>query len=187
MRVKHAGKQLVRVEHTDLETGEITYGQERYVDRSFSHHKGFLYKARENYVKRFTDSALPEGLSWVDQGKLARLQSYIVGSSQLLGERRHGKFVPLTVSDMAVIFKCKRRSAYYTIEAAKKYRVVKEVKIGDETWFAYNPLYGLKNKRISLETFIIFQDELSEALPEWVKRNFLEQAKGQPDLPIVVH
>jgi hypothetical protein len=187
MRVKNKGKQLIRQEHTNLETGEITYGKERFVDAMFSDHKGFLYKPRENYVKKFTDSALPSGLSWVDQGKLSRLQTYIVGSSQLLGERKHGRFIPLTISRISEIFKCKNRSTYYTIQAAKKHKVLKEVTIGGISWYAYNPLYGLKDKRISLETYIIFQDELSEALPEWVKNNFLEQAKTVPDLPIVIH
>ena len=187
MRPRNLGKQIVRTEHTNLETGEITYSQEKKVDMQFSERKGFLYKPRENYVKRFLDSSLPEGLSWVDQGKLARLQIHIIGSSQLIGRRSGGRFVPLGIQDMSKIFRCKERSTYYTIQNAKKFKVLKEVTIAGVCWYAFNPLYGLKDKRISLETYLIFQEELSDMLPDWVKRNFMQQAEGLPDLPIVIH
>ena len=185
MRKKDAGKQLTRTQSINLETGEITYSQPRKTDMRFSDEKGYLYKHTDNYIKKFMDSPLPEELSWVDQGKLSRLQSYIIGSSQLLGKRENGRFKTLTIKDLAELFKCKERWVYSTLREAKKHHVLKEVVIDEVVWYAYNPIYGLKDKRITLETYLIFQDELKEVLPEWVQKNFTMQAATMPKKPIV--
>lgn len=185
-RVVNAGKQLVRMERVNLETGEVMYTNAKKVDMRFSDRQGYLFKHTENYIKKFMDSALPEELSWVDQGKLSRLQTYIVGESQLLGKRKNGRFEPLTLEDMAKIFKCKERWVYSTLREAKKHHILKEVTIDGVLWYAYNPIYGLKDKRISLETYLIFQDELKEVLPDWVRHNFLRLAESLPDNHVVI-
>lgn len=179
------GKKIVRQQITDAVTGEITYGKERTVDARYSDEAGFLYKHTENYIKKFNDSALPEGLSWADQGKLSRLQTYIVGDSQLLGYRKFGRLEPITVENMQEIFGCGRRRVYDTLSEAKKYHILKEVIIDGVSWYAYNPIYGLKDKRISISTYIIFQNELSDVLPDWVIHNFMVQAMQIADKPIV--
>ena len=179
-------KQIIRPEITNLDTGEVTYGKPRTVHAQFSD-TGYVYRQAESYIKKFTDSCLPEGLSWTDQGKLSRLQTYIVGSSQLLGSRKHSRVHPLTVADMAKIFKCKECWVYKTIREAKTHGVLKEVLIDGVSWYAYNPVYGLRDKRISLETYLIFQDELKDVLPDWVRRSFLEQAKTLTIVPTIIN
>lgn len=183
---KYTGKQRCRNEITNLETGEISYGKEVVRDMQYSSRTGYVYRQRDNFIKVFADGKLPEGLSWSDKGKLSELRTYIVGSSQLLGDRKNGMFVPLTMKDISVIFNCKERCAYNTIEAAKKHGLIKKVMINDVFWFAFNPLYGLKDKRISLETYIIFQSELKDVIPGWVRESFIRDSMDMQNKPVVI-
>ena len=173
------GKQVVRVQNIN-EDGEITNVRDRVVDARYSDEEGYLYRHTENYIKKFSDSELPKTLSWSDQGKLSCLQKYIVGDSQLLGIKRNKRIEPVTIVKLQTIFKCGKRMCYNTIQEAKKNKVIKEVVIDGVAWYAYNPIYGLKNKRLSVTAFLIFQDELLNELPEWVVHEFMKKAEKLP-------
>lgn len=180
------GKVSVYKVVTNLETGEITETRPQIREMQFSDERGYLFRFRDNYVRIFSDSPLPSSLSWSEKGKLAELQSYIIGDSQLLGYRSNGKFCPLTIKEIANIFKCKERYAYHTINQAKIKGIIKEIVFDGDTWYSYNPLYGLKNKRLTLHAYVVWQNELCDVIPDWVKKRFSEQCKDNPSIPKVV-
>lgn len=158
-----------------MSTGEVTYSSPRLVDQEFSVEKGYIYRMRDNYIKNFDDTSLPKELSWAEKGKLSELRLFLIGDSQLLGRRKNGKFIPLTVEDISKVFECKIANAYRTISRAKEYKVIKEVLIENILWYTYNPLYGLKGKRINMDTFIAWQEELSPVLNARIKGEFIKQ------------
>lgn len=175
--MKNKGKVEITTQFKNMETGEITYGNPKLRDMEFSSEVGYLYRYRDSYVKKFADRPLPQELSWAEKGKLAELQSYIIGDSQVLGKRKNGKIVSLSIDDISEIFKCKERQTLNTLNRAKQYRVVKEITIENIMWYSYSPIYGFRGKRISLRTFMDWQEELSTELPDWVRGEFTKQAK----------
>jgi len=174
------GKVQSITEYTNMETGEITRSKPVLRDMQFSHAKGYLYRFRDNYIKKFEDTPLPKQLTWAEKGKLAELQLYIVGDSQLLGQRKNGKLIPLTIPDISKILECKDWNTYKTIAQAKKYKIIKDVSIDNIIWLSYSPIYGLKGKRLTIDTFIAWQDELKEVLPSWVREQFIKQVTILP-------
>ena len=68
----------------------------------------------------------------------------------------------------------------------KSYKIIKEVSIDGEIWYAFNPIYGLKGKRITTTIFIIFQNELKEVLPSHIVEKFMGQAEElRPNIKIL--
>lgn len=174
--MRNKGKVSVRKEFTNMETGEVTYDNPKLRDMQFSSEIGYLYRFRDGYVKKFADTPLPKDLSWAEKGKLAELQSYIIGDSQLLGQRNNGKIISLNIKDISELFQCKERQAQNTINRAIQYKVIKEISIDNIVWYSYSPIYGFRGKRISFDTFINWQEELSHVLPDWVRGEFIKQA-----------
>ena len=63
------------------------------------------------------------------------------------------------------------------IKKLKAYNIIKEVKFDELTYFAFNPLYGFKGKRLCLNVYLFFQDELKEVLPKWAVEKFAGEAE----------
>lgn len=160
------------------ETGEFTEKQ-RYIDSLFSK-RGYVMKYNNDYIKLFLDKGLPDECSLIDCGKFYKIIRYIVGENQLLGYRSD-KLRPLTIEKMSELFKCSDRQTRRFLKQMKDYKVIKEVSINDIKWYSVNPLYALKSKYLSLTTFIIFQDELTDVLPVWVINNFIQEAQEITD------
>lgn len=117
---------------------------------------------------------LPEEFTWTERGRIHELKHYIIEENQLLGYRSKG-FKPLDAEKMAKIFNAGERQTKDLIKKMKDYKIIKEVSIDGEIWYAFNPIYALKGKRISFTIFIIFQKELMQILPPHIISNFLGQ------------
>jgi len=131
----------------------------------------------KKYIKLFMDKQLPEELSSSDCGKFYRLIMYMVGDNQFLGRRGSKGFRPLTVLHIATILCITERQAKNFLKKMEEYRIFKRVLVGDEEWYAVNPLYALKNKYISFTTFTIFADELKGEIPDSVFYKFMNDFK----------
>jgi hypothetical protein len=79
---------------------------------------------------------------------------------------------------MAEIFGTGVRQTKELIKKMKDYKVIKEVSIDGEIWYAFNPIYGLKGKRITNTIFVIFKRELIKVLPPHIVNNFLYQTEN---------
>ena len=74
---------------------------------------------------------------------------------------------------MAEIFNAGERQTKELIKKMKDYKILKEVSIDGVIWYAFNPIYGLKGKRITYTIFIIFQQELIPILPYNIINSFM--------------
>ena len=143
-------------------------------------YKGYVFRYNSSYVKMFFDRGLTKDYSIVECGKFYRLIGCLVGDNQLLGYRKD-KIRPIRVEQMTKIFGCEKRAVYNFLAKMKKDKIIKEVKINGEKWYAVNPLYAMKGKYLSITAFIIFKDELIDKLPYSVVNKFISEARELED------
>jgi len=63
------------------------------------------------------------------------------------------------------------------IRKMKKEKIIKEIAFDGGIYFAFNPLFGLKERRLTIHVFVFFQEELKNVLPNWAIVRFLQEAK----------
>jgi hypothetical protein len=179
-----SNKMLKTTSYTDTETG-LTSERQRYVDAQFSE-DGYLFWCKKNSVKTFVDIPLPNAFTWAERGRLTELQHYMLKDNQLIVYRSHSGIKPIAVEDMRRIFEMSDRQCRVLIAKAKQHKIIKEVSIDGIKYFAYNPVYGFKGKRMSIIVFILFQEELKSLMPPWVVEKFMNEAEEiRPTIRII--
>ena len=179
-----ASQAVKEIKYIDKETGE-TYIKKSFVDLQFTD-DGYLFWNRKNNIKTFLDIPLPKQFSWAEKGRIEELKHYILRDNQFLVHRSGNLIKPLTTENMMRILGMSERQCKALIRKMKTLNVIKEIKFGDLTYFAFNPLYGLKEKRLSLNVYLFFQDDLKDVLPKWVVQKFVSQANEiQPHFEII--
>lgn len=177
-------KLLKKTTLTNQDTGEYT-SKISFVDMQFNE-DGYLFFKNRFGTKSYLDIHLPDSFTWADKGRIEELRHYILKDNQLLVHRSGNVIKPLLAFDIAKVISMSERQCKTFINKLKKHKVIKEVKIGDTTYYCYNPIYGMKDKRMSMIVFIIFQDELREWLPSWAYMRFVEEAQEiTPTIKIV--
>jgi len=182
--MSYADKAKKTERYTDQNTGE-TYSRTSFVDMMFND-KGFLFRKGMNSVKSWGDTIYPKDFTITDRGRIDVLRDLIIKDNQFL-VRRCGNFMrPATVEYIAEKIQLSERRCKEFISKLKEHGILKEVCIGGITYFSLNPIYGMKDKRLNLTVFIIFQDELNMYLKPWVIKRFLDEMEGiAPNIKIV--
>lgn len=178
-------KALKSTSYTNPITGEVIEKQ-TLVDMAFDEN-GYLFWVKKGNIRTFLDIPLPSVLTWSERGRIEALRHYILRDNQLLVYRSHGKIRPITPAEMADIFQMSARQCKALISKMIDLHIIKPVRISGVTYYAFNPIYGVKDKRLSLQVFIIFQDELKDILPKWVVAKFVQQAAELKPLIEILH
>lgn len=179
-----ASQALKVVRYTDQETGE-TFEKKSYVDLQFTE-GGYLFWNRKGSIKTFIEHPIPKQFSWAEKGRIEELKHYILRDNQFLVHRSGNTIKPLTIANMMKVLDMSERQCKALVNKMKSYNIIKEVKFGELTYFAFNPLYGLKDKRMTLNVYLFFQDDLKNVLPKWVIDKFVSQANEiQPHFEII--
>lgn len=180
-----AKKVLKRTRYENQHTGEI-FDKKMLVEPLFDEEKGYLFKNKTHAIRQFLDRPFPSSLSWSEQGRLGLLKHYMLSDNQFLVHRSSSAMKPISMKDICKIVNMSDRQSRTFIKKAKEAGVLKEVVFDGLTYYAFNPIYALKARRVSLTLFVLFQDELKQALPPWVVAKFLEQANElKPNIEIV--
>lgn len=165
-------------------TGELNE-KESWVDTYFND-DGYLFYNRKMGYKIFTEICLPEEFTWSEKGRIQELQHYILKDNQLLVYRSNDKIKPIGGNEMCRIFDMSGRQCRTLINKMKSLKVIKEVSIDGIEYFAFNPLYAFKDKRLSVGVYLMFQEELRSVLPQWVIKKFAEQIQElRPSIKII--
>lgn len=180
------GEKMSKVtSYIDHNTGE-TFTRQSMVDKQFDPEEGYLFWNRKQHIKVFSDRKLPDEFTWAEKGRIDELKRYMLKNNQFLVYRTGNVLKPLSVHDIGRILEMSDRQARQLMAKCKKYYIIKEIEIDGITYFAFNPVYGLKNKRISLTMYLIFQEQLRTELPRWVVDRFAEQAEElKPTIKII--
>jgi hypothetical protein len=168
---------------TDMSTGEARE-HTSYVDLMFDDTEGYLLWHNKSKISEFLGKRLPDAFTWAEKGRLAELKHYILKDNQLLAYRRSHKLYPLDFEVMMKYLDVGATQLRILLNKSKRYGVLKEVSINGAKYLAYNPIYGIKGKRVTLITFLIFQDEFiaEPDFPRWVITKFVEQAQSLEDI-----
>jgi hypothetical protein len=179
------GKIEKLVRYTDVETGELSE-KKSWVDIVFSDTEGYLARSKKSGVKTYIDKPLPSEFTRSEKGRIAELRHHLLKDNQFLYHRSRKGIKPAEIDDIEQIFKLSRKRALHLIGKMKLHGVIKEVIIDKVKYFTFNPMYGLKGKRISLTTFWIFQKELVKELPVLIIKKFYQQAESvKPVIEII--
>lgn len=170
-----AKKALKVTQYINPDTGEI-HERTRYVDMQFNS-DGYLFWNRKSNVKTFIEHSLPKGFTWTEKGRIAELKHYILRDNQFLVFRSGNTIKPIGLKEMMRILDMSERQCRSLLKKMKEYGIVKEVSFDNLTYLAFNPLYGFKGKRLSLNVYLFFQEELKKVLPRWVVEKFAGEAE----------
>jgi hypothetical protein len=162
----------------DKGTGELIRQRRTFADALFDEDEGYVFQSKKPYVKTFFDTPLPKEFTWSEKGKLSQLKFSILSDNQLLVYRGNNNIIkPYGTREFEKMWGVHERQTQNLIKKAKEYKVLKEISIDGIKYFAFNPLYGTKGKRLTVTAYLIFQNELREVLPGWVIAKFADQAE----------
>lgn len=179
------GKINKEIKYVNPLTGEL-FERKSKVDIQFDEEEGYLFWNQKANIKTFLDNPLPREFSWAERGRVQELKHYILRDCQLLAFRSGGKIKPLGFREICRVLELSERQGRTFIRTMKEFGVLKEVKTDGLVWYAFNPIYGFKAKRVTLIMFLWFQEEFKKVLPAWVIEKFLQQAKElKPEVVII--
>lgn len=170
-----AEKALKLTRYVNRETGEY-YDKRQYVDLQFNE-DGYLFWNKKGNVKIFLEYRLPKEFSWTEKGRIEELKHYILKDNQFLVHRSGNSIKPIGIKEMRKILGMTERQCKELVKKMKAYNIIKEIKVDMLTYFAFNPIYGFKGKRICLNVYLFFQEELKPLLPKWVVEKFVGEAE----------
>lgn len=171
--------------YTNPNTGEF-YEKKTFVDMQFDEEEGYLFWNKKSSIRTFLDMPLPREFSWADKGRINEIKHYMMKDSQLLVYRSNNCLKALGISQLSRIWGLSEKHTKNLIRKMKQYGIIKEVKTSGAIYFAFNPMYGSKAKRVSLLMFLWFQDEFKKVMPKWVIDKFIEQAEElRPSIEII--
>lgn len=166
-------------------TGEVIE-KTSYVDMIYDDETGYVAWAKKKSVKTFIDRPLPDEFNFADKGRVDELKHYILRDNQFLVYRSNAVIKPIGMNQLTRILDLSERRCKLFMKKLKQFGIVKEVSFNGLVYYCFNPLYGMKDKRITLTLFLIFQEELRTELPLWVINKFVEQAvELKPNLKVI--
>lgn len=158
-------------------TGDGTYWKTREEEISRYNDKGYLYKNQSNVIRSFLDKPYPNELTWAEKGKLGRLECEL-SKDQMLVYRSGIEVKAHTIKTISKILESSERQTRELIKKCKRLGVIGEAKIKTPTlkgkFYFINPMYKSLGKRVSLISFIVFQQYLKKEIPEWAIKRYLE-------------
>lgn len=185
MENKQQYKMEKTVGYTNPITGEHTE-KKSYVDMMFDDEAGYIAWTKKKSVKTYIDHPFPKEFTWAEKGRIETLKHYILKDNQFLVYRSNRAIKPIEIKQLCTILELSERRAKLFIKKMKQYVILKEVSFNGMVYYSFNPLYGLKDRRITSTLYLIFQEELQEYLPQWVITKFVEQAEElKPELKVI--
>lgn len=153
--------------------GEIVSTDDKHFTDSMNE-DGYRIPSHKAGCRFFADVPLPKCLSHQDKGRLYDLSFYLIGDVNLLGYRTGKNIVGYTPQEICKIADIKGARAREFLKRMSDLHIIKKFDLG----YYMNPAYFMvSGKRLSLDMFLHFQDELIPILPRWALNSFLQQAK----------
>jgi len=145
--------------------------------------EGYLIPYNKRGSKMFADVPFPDRMNDAEIGKTARLAKLMVSTSNLLGYRTKTGIKPYTEKQLIEIVGL---SSYRGKEYISKMinvgmmqrnkRIIGEVESEE---FYLNPAYFFAGKRISLNLYLLFRENLDPILSDWAKKEFQQAAREE--------
>jgi hypothetical protein len=167
-------------QRTITSDGEIIGEQLKRYYNPFKEKRGYNYRYKSTVLKSYFDMPLPDKFTAAETGRLTWLSKHIYSSSNLLAKRRANTIVPLDREELRNIMQLGRSGFSTLINKTLKHGILKIIKLDNEEYFCFNPIYYNSTKYIPLYLFLAFQKELRGHLPDWVIQKYLDWAEDKP-------
>lgn len=153
--------------------GEVVSETNRHFSDSMNE-DGYRFPGHKAGARLFRDVSLPKTISYQDKGRLYDLSQLMVGSTNLIGYKEHGKILGYTEDEIGVIVELSGKRGREFVKRMVLNKIIKKLEAG----YYMNPAFFMSTgQRLSLDLFINFQDELALLLPKWAIGEFLAQAR----------
>lgn len=140
--------------------------------------EGYRFPSHKAGARLFRDVKMPEGITYQDKGRLYDLSQLMVGNTNLIGYREHGRIKGYSDSEIGGIVSLSGKRTKEFIKRMVQKNILRKLDAG----YYVNPAYFMSTgQRLSLELFIHFQDALTPILPKWAVNHFLAQAKKKKE------
>jgi hypothetical protein len=164
----------------DKETGEILSTLQVEIPDAMNE-DGYRIPTNKRGAKLFSDVNFPNEVTDSEIGKMTRLSKLMIGSTNMLGYKTRGSIRAYTDLELAeAVGICGWRGKAF-IDKMIQYKMMGrfDITIGKQkrTQYYINPAYFFAGKRIGLDLYLMFQKELDEILPDWVRKNFAHEVR----------
>jgi len=136
--------------------------------------EGYRFPGHKAGARLFRDVKLPKGITYQDKGRLYDLSQEMVGNTNLIGYREHGKICGYTEDGICKLVELSGKRGREFVKRMVQNNILRKLDAG----YYMNPAFFMSTgQRLSLELFIHFQDTLGQLLPKWAIHHFLAQAR----------
>ena len=144
--------------------------------------EGYRFPAHKLGARMFGDVDFPEGMTDAEIGKMARLaRHYMIASTNMLGYRDRREIKPYTgreIGEIVGLSAASKRKQF--VSKMCRFKMLQRIHTNSGYQFYVNPAYFMANgKRLSLDLFLLFRDELTPLLPDEIMDSFLRQARDK--------
>lgn len=152
--------------------------------------KGYLFQAKEQFVKKFSDTKLSEFVTnKLEYANLHILAENIFRDTNMIAVKSKNIARPADIPDISkLIGLCERRTRQFIDRMMQKGIVAKTIintEERTETQYYLNPLFFMSNKYLSPFLFMMFREQLKPVLKDWVWKA-LNEAANLKDLDIKI-
>jgi hypothetical protein len=139
--------------------------------------EGYRIPFRKAGIRMFNAVELPSEITHAEKGRMLDLTKLIIGQSNVLGYRQNGKIEVYTNEEIIEAAGLKERQGYDFLRKMLDLHVLQRVVTSSGPQYYVNPAYFFAGQRITLNLYLLFQDDLHDILPPWVIKAFNNQAK----------
>jgi hypothetical protein len=158
-------------------TGEVYHVDAQYFSECMTD-EGYRFPYHKAGARLFEGVMFPSGMTDAEIGRMCILSKLMIGQTNMLGYRRGKNIMAYTAQEIGELIRVKRTQALRFVNRMCKFRVMQRINTNSGSQYYLNPAYFMASgKRLSLDLFLLFRDEITPILPAWVINDFLRQAK----------
>ncbi len=139
---------------------------------------GYRFPFRKAGVRLFADVRFPVGMTDSEIGKMTILSKEMIGKTNMLGYRQNEKIIPYTALEIGCMVGLSGSRARAFTNKMRKLHIMQKVLVNGDPQYYINPAYFMASgQRLTLDLFLLFRNELTNIIPDWVMKSFLAQAR----------
>jgi hypothetical protein len=163
----------------DEGTGETAYERwENYIAPLNA--EGYRFPANIKGAKVFANMSFPEGMTFAEIGRMTVLSKFMISRTNMLGYRERDEIKAYTEDELAIFTALSVRRSKQFIKKMVRLHVLQKVRTTAGESYYVNPAYYMSSgQRLTLDLYLLFRLELKDIVPQWVKGEFLAQARAK--------
>lgn len=170
---------ILSIQKINPETGELIYKKDTRGIEYFND-DGYLFLINKNGARVFQYIDLPDDFSDSEIGKIFRLKNHIQYKTNMLYKRTNDGHRPMDREDIvkALGYESRRGITFFNRLMDREIIAQVTIKCGlepDRVQYYMNPIYFHSGKRINVNLYTLFKDQLDPYLKDWVKEKFSKQ------------